>query len=168
MFKVVLICCLLVACGQSKDDFSQPKEAAQAEEVKAPEHHYAVYMDGEYGYQPEVSENQRNDGKVASTLFMVKYLGEKNGKYQLFTKQNEKLMTVMECQKPCEYIKVNHIISGLGVVKTEVMEAAPDSLGRLAFEDAINGQLEQFVKEDSGKQYTVWLQGKNLQRSLVN
>jgi len=125
-------------------------------------------MDDEYGYQPAVSENQLNNGQVASTLFMLKYLGEKNGKYQLFTKQNDNVMTVMECQNPCQFIKLSHIINGMGVVKTEVMEAAPDSIGKMAFDDAINGELQQFVKEDGGKRYTVWLDGKKLNRTAIN
>lgn len=169
MVRYLLICALLVGCGHNKDDFSQPKET-QAQEVSAPlpTHNYAVYLDDEYGYQPALSENQLNNGQVASTLFMLKYLGEKNGKYQLFTKQNDNVMTVMECQNPCQFIKLHHLVNGIGVVKTEVMEAAPDSIGKLAFDDAINGELQQFVKEDGGKRYTVWLDGKKLSRKAIN
>lgn len=168
MVRYLLICALLTACGHSEQAASLAPESKPVAEVTAPAHNYAVYMDDEYGYQPAISENQVNDGQVASTLFMLKYLGEKNGKYQLFTKQNDNVMTVMECQNPCQFIKLHHIVNGMGVVKTEVMEAAPDSIGKLAFDDAINGELQQFVKEDGGKRYTVWLDGKKLSRTAIN
>jgi len=168
MWKVACLCLMLVACGMDKDNFSKNENGPEAGKLAEPEHNYAVYMDGEYGYQPAVSENQTNNGQVAATLFMVKYLGEKNGKYQLFSKQNDHVMAVMECQNPCEFIKLNHIINGMGVVKTEVMEAAPDSLGRIAFEDAIAGKLEPFVKEENGKRYSVWLEDKKMTRTIIH
>lgn len=167
--RYLLICALLAACShneQAAAPVNQTEAVAQAPAV--PTHNYAVYMDDEYGYQPAISENQINNGQVASTLFMLKYLGEKNGKYQLFAKQNDNVMTVMECQNPCQFIKLHHLVNGMGVVKTEVMEAAPDSIGKLAFDDAINGELQQFVKEDGGKRYTVWLDGKRLSRTAIN
>lgn len=160
---------LLAACSHNEQAAAPASQAEPVAEVPpAPTHNYTVYMDDEYGYQPAVSENQLNNGQVATTLFMLKYLGEKNGKYQLFTKQNDNVMTVMECQNPCQFIKLHHLVNGMGVVKTEVMEAAPDSIGKLAFDDAINGELQQFVKEDGGKRYTVWLDGKKLSRTAIN
>jgi len=160
----------LTGCNHQSNDPSASATESVAEDTRpaAPEHNYAVYMDDEYGYQPAISENQVNDGQVATTLIMLKYLGERNGKYQLFTKQNDNVMTVMECQKPCEFIKLHHIVNGMGVVKTEVMEAAPDSIGKLAFDDAINGQLQQFVKEENGKKYTAWLDGKSMKKTYLN
>lgn len=171
MWRVLLVCLLLVGCGQNKDDFSNNDGDAKVpavEEPALPTHYYSVYMDGEYGYQPEISENQAKDGQVGAALIMLRYLGEKNGIYQIFSKQNESLMSVMECKKPCEYIKVHQIVKGLGVVKTEVIQAAPSSIGKLAFDDAMNGQLEQFVKVEGNKKYTVWLDDKkHMQKTLV-
>jgi len=169
--RYFLICALLIGCGHNKDDFSQREGISETSESKlpaAPVHYYSVYLDGEYGYQPEISENQAKDGQVGATLVMLKYLGERNGTYQIFSKENESFMTVMECKKPCEFIKVHHIVKGLGVVKTDVLQAAPNSIGKLAFDDAMSGQLEQFVKVEGNKKYTVWLnEKKHMQKTLV-
>jgi hypothetical protein len=128
--------------------------------VAQPTHNYSLKDGFEYGYEQALSENAEDAGQIATTLVMFKYAGKQDGKHQVYSKTNEYLTTVIECAEPCEFIKISQYIKGNGLSNTERMRAVPGSVGFGVIEDAINGQLEQYVGEKEGKKFTIWFGDK--------
>ncbi|MFM0569130.1 hypothetical protein PQQ88_12455 [Paraburkholderia caledonica] len=108
-----------------------------------PAHNYALEQDGEYGYQPAVSDEERNRGVTTKPLIMVRYRGEKKGMYVLEETDESGAVFRMECQELCQYVKTRVIVGGQ-VLKTATVPNAPESLMHAVFEDAVNGQLQTY------------------------
>jgi hypothetical protein len=151
---LALICVVLV-CGCGQQSTSQPEKAEIVPVEPLPDHYYSMKDGLEYGYEPAVSEDAQKAGQLASTLLMFKFAGERDGVYQIYTKDGYST-TVAECSNPCDFIKIMVFAKDVGHVKTERMRATEGTIVWLAISDAINNKLEQFVNEKNGKKFTVW------------
>ena len=63
----------------------------------------------EYGYEQAISQDAADSGQVATSLLMFKFVGEKDGNYQVFSKNAGDVITLLQCSNPCEYIKYDDI-----------------------------------------------------------
>lgn len=102
--------------------------------------------DGEYGYQPAISEEEANNGVATTALAMVRYQGQKNGVYVLEMHDESGSIFRMECKDPCEYVKTRVIFQGQ-TIKSETVPNAPNSLMHAVFEDAMGGKLTPYKKQ---------------------
>lgn len=162
---------LIVGCSQQNNTStaaSQPaiSDASAASEAVVEKHNYVVKDGLEYGYESELSQNDKDQGKVANTVLMFRFAGEKDGRYQVYIKQGD-LSEVAECEKPCDYIKIMRF-SGNVMIDKEMVSGRNQSIGRMALDDAINGYMEQFVgtpTRGGTKPYHVWFteQGRILE-----
>lgn len=162
----------LAGCGgeQQPVPTSQNSAAPQAPEAAPPavepesqpaappavEHFYSLKDGTEYGYQHAISEEQEKQGQVAEKITMFQFAGEKDGKYQVFTKEKS-VYQVIECDKECKFIKLMTFASGQHV-NTERIAGGNSSIASIVLQDAINGQLEQTVitsKADGSKSH-IW------------
>lgn len=160
---LVLAVFLLAACneGASDDKVKQViQQIAEPETVVVP-HNYSMKDGFEYGYEQGVSQDAANAGQVATTLIMFRFSGQKDGVYQVYSKTNEYVSTIIECATPCEFMKLMTYVKGSGVTATERMRAVPGSIGHSVLEDAMNGHLEQYVGEANGKKFNIWMTEKS-------
>jgi hypothetical protein len=127
--------------------------------TQEPEHYYSMRDGYQYGYEMAVSADDINRGQAAKELLMFKYVGEHNGLYQVFTKVNEMVVSVMECSNPCEFIKTMIFIQG-GKTQIQRMRSVEGTIGNLVLKDAINGNLEQYIAEKKGSKFTIWFDEK--------
>lgn len=111
------------------------------------DHYYAVKDGYTYGY--EVADSNE--------LFLVEYLGQKDGHYQVLTKNGED-RAIFQCKKGCEYITVFEYWKTKFRNKS-MLKADSKKLGYQIMSDAWNGKLEQFRRDDDGA--TLWVDGKN-------
>jgi hypothetical protein len=148
MKKIMLVLLLvsLSACTEDHDSLTQENPAV--------DHYYSLKDGYEYGYKQGLSDADKEQGLMAKALAMFKYSGEKNGVYQVYSKQGS-VVTTVECAKPCEFMKVMVFAEGIGHVSTERMPFTPDTLGWTVITDAQNGQLEQFVGDKNGRKYNI-------------
>lgn len=102
--------------------------------------------DGEYGYQPGISEEEANKGVATKALAMVRYRGEKNGVFMVDVPDESGAIFRMECKDPCEYVKTRVIVEGQ-TIKSQTVPNAPNSLMHAVFEDAMNGKLTPYKKQ---------------------
>lgn len=114
-------------------------------EPPPPSHNYALEEDGEYGYPPAISDEERNQGVTTKPLVMVRYRGEKNGIYVLEEHDDSGAVFRMECEGLCKYVKTKVIVDGR-VIKTATIPNAPASLMHAVFEDAMDGELKPYGK----------------------
>jgi len=148
----MVLASFLAGCGQQEP----PKQAAApAAVVPAPPvktHNYSLKDGYEYGYERAVSAVEQQRGQATSVLIMAKYAGQYEGKYQIYMKPPEQpgSVVVAECSNPCEFMKVMVFFQGEHVT-TERMRTAPGIIGWMILEDAINGELEQYVAEKNGR-----------------
>jgi hypothetical protein len=153
MLRIIMLSLLLVGCGQSVN--SQNDSATADMQAAEESHHYAVYSDGEYGYERAVSEDDKNAGQIASTVMLFKYLGEKDGLYQVMHTESEGVDLVLECENPCKFIRtytlVNHQLG-----RKEMLPATEGTIGYLVMDDAINGRLKRHIFGTEGLQHTMW------------
>jgi hypothetical protein len=110
-----------------------------------PTHNYALEEDGEYGYPPAISDDERSQGITTKPLVMVRYRGEKDGTYVLEETDDSGAVFRMECEGLCKYVKTKVIVDGQ-VIKTATVPNAPESLMHAVFEDAMDGQLKPYSK----------------------
>ena len=130
------------------------KETPKTLEVKLPQHFYALKDSDEYGYEPEISDNQKDAGQVTSPLLMYRFLGEKKGQYQLLQSKGT-MRIVFDCEKPCEFLRVRAFVDGYEVSKDR-MRRVEGSILYYAFEDAMEGKLDQHFIMKKGKKLTLW------------
>lgn len=158
---------------RGKDAHDEPVTQA-SEEVSlplpppAPRHNW-TYRDGnQYGYEQSISDEQRAQGQVATKLLMFRFNGERDGKFQAYAREGE-YASVLECQRPCEYVK-SMVFSGRGkAIRTEHMRAVSGSIASALIEDMRDGDLELYTFEREGKQYSHWFDEKTgVQRIPVN
>ena len=181
-YLCILSLLALAACGQPSAEKTapepaptqqQPTETAEASEVQEPvkvestakEHHYAIKDGMEYGYESAISDDDAKAGQVANKVMMMRYAGEKDGKYQVHAKDGAATM-VIECDKQCDYIKTMMFVDNQ-MMQKEMLKGGNGSLASIALSDAINGQLEPFVEESKGKKYHVWYTEKGKSREEV-
>ena len=138
------------------------EQAAAPEQAAEPKHYYAMTENGEYGYEAGVSEDDQQGGQVAANLIMVKFAGEKDGKFQVFYRDSNvrSAYHVSECENPCRYMKSMTFLNGKHI-KTERATNTEGSLGWAWMSDAINGEMERGTIESkkSGKSF-VWFDEK--------
>lgn len=146
---------------------AEPAKVVPAAPVKT--HNYSLKDGYEYGYEQAISQEERNKGVAANSLMMARFAGQKDGKYQVFTKSrgDSGAIVVAECSNPCEFMKVMSFYQGRHV-STERMRVEPNVIGWMMLEDAINGELQQFVGESEGRKMTVWFdEKKGLTRTVL-
>lgn len=162
LFIVVAFAVAISGCGKQETpvaEASAPAKIMPPAPVK--KHHYSLRDGYEYGYERAISNEDRNKGQAASALTMAKYAGQQDGKYQVYIKNPEApgAIVVAECTNPCEFLKSMVFYQG-SLVSSERMRVAPGVIGWMMLEDAINGELEQFVTEKNNRKGTVWFDEK--------
>lgn len=159
----------LTACNQEPQGaIVVPEQAEIAPEPIKIDHYYSMKDGYEYGYEQAISQDSADAGQVASTLAMFKYSGQKDGVYQTYTKNVSGVITSLQCNNPCDFIKVMTFLNGQHLT-TERLKATEGSIGWTVMADAINGQLEAFVQEKNGKSFSVWFdEEKGLQTTAVD
>ncbi len=156
---------VLLGCGEAKTEAAKPaaqstETVSEAPEAAAPaksDHYYSMRDGDEYGYERAISQDEQNQGQAANQLLMVKYAGQKDGKYQVYV-QDKQTFGVFECSAQCDYIK-SMTFFGKEHIKTERMKGGPESVAGAALTDAINGKLEQAKvakKSDKSKKMHIW------------
>ena len=143
----------------------EDQQQTQAEIAEVPvkvEHHYSLKDGYEYGYEQAISQDAADSGQAASTLLMFKYAGTKDGVYQAYTKEASGAISVLQCNNPCDFLKIMVFYDGEHL-KTERMKATEGTIGWSVISDAINGQLEQYVGENksTGQKLNVWFTEKD-------
>lgn len=128
---------------------SAPAETAKTEAPVAPAeptHNYVMTENGEYGYQPLVSDDERSKGVVTKALIMVKYRGQHDGVYTAEVTSDEGAIYRIECKDPCEFVKTK-VIAGGEVLKSETIPNTPGSMVSVILEDALAGNLQPYNKK---------------------
>lgn len=168
LLLVLLAMFLLVGCNKPAPSSDMPS-VPQTPAVKAPapipvpqkSSHFYTMRDGyEYGYERQLSVNEANSGQAATTLIMLQYAGEKNGKFQVYHEEKG-VFSVFECAEPCEFIKSMVFYNG-HLVKTERMRAT-GTIAEAALMDARGGMLDQAIRaRDSQptKRFNIWFDEK--------
>lgn len=123
--------------------------APETQSPPTPTHHYVLEQDGEYGYQPALSQNDMNDGVIQKPLTMVRYLGENNGRYTAIANAGDGVSMRVSCKNDCAFMKVELIYGGK-IMKTETIQSK-NTLGGGIMDDAIAGELKPFQAEVSSK-----------------
>lgn len=140
-------------------DTLQSKPNAKAPPVK--DHYYSMRDGKEYGYESELSQQDKSKGIGANSLTMVRYAGSRGDKFQAFSYKNG-TYSVLECQIPCEYVKVMTFSNGEHI-QTERMKVSEGIIGWSIMQDAIDGKLEQsiHISQDKKKRSTLWFSEEN-------
>ena len=142
---------VLAACGKGEEPKqlqSSPQSASKdAVAVPAPPsrpaHLYSLEEDGEYGYEPSLSEDERKAGKAASALIMVRYLGVKDGSHTGVMAGGNGATDTFSCKSPCEFIKSKIAINGQ-TIKSETVRNPGNAVISAVMIDAMNGQLKPY------------------------
>lgn len=135
---------------------AEAKEPAttQAAAAVAPLHYYSMQAGDEYGYERDVSDDQKQAGIAASPLVMIRFAGEKKGRYQIFSSSGN-LRTVFDCEKPCDFIRVRTFVDG-DEAAVDHMRRVKGSIAYYAMEDAMQGRLAQHFIMRKGQRLTLW------------
>jgi hypothetical protein len=166
--RAIIFCSVLmlglVGCG-NKDKAGAPPVAAEMPAQLVPpkpviDHYYVMHDGAEYGYESAISDNAKSNGQIAAKLLMLRYAGSRDGKYQVYTTEKG-ITTSMECENPCEYIKVM-VFSNDTHLQTERIRATEGALGWYVMQDAINGKLNQSMWRSNDKKVTknIWFSEK--------
>lgn len=151
----------LVGCGD-KQQPQQAQQEPQKQEAKGVDHYYAMNEDGAYGYERAPSEEDIKQGRLATSLIMVRFVGEKDGKWQA-ANEDGSIVTVFECSKPCEFIKVMafNLEAEGQALNVERIRVQPGIVAYSIMQDAINGKLkDRMGLRKNGKDYSVWFDEK--------
>lgn len=155
------VCAAIVGCGPQDAQKQSSVEAGPNAAIQAPapsvkQNNYSFKDGYEYGYERELSEQEKNNGVGTSPLVILKYAGHHDDKYQVYIKEAavRGAVTVLECSSPCEFIKAMTFYNGQ-MLRKEHLRATPKTIGWLALEDAINGRLEQYVTEKNNRKVTI-------------
>lgn len=150
----------LAACGDSPSPAPAPDPEPTVIPVvpPTPVHRYALQEGLEYGYEKAVSTAEANQGRAASQLVMVKFLGEHNGVLQFHTRSGD-FHVIYECARPCEFIK-ERVFHESRVLRTERYRVTPQSVAAALVADANEGQLKTWRGEHKGKLSELWVDEK--------
>ncbi|WP_158664383.1 hypothetical protein [Cupriavidus metallidurans] len=140
---------VLAACGKAEE----PKAAQSSPQLTSqdavpaappkPTHLYSLEEEGEYGYEPGLSEDERKAGKAASALIMVRYLGVKDGTHTVLMAVGNGATDTFSCKSPCEFIKSRIAVNGQ-VIKSETVRNPGNAVISAVMIDAMNGQLKPY------------------------
>lgn len=163
LMVVMLASGVLFGCGQGEAPRASTPEI-KAEVIPPPvvkKHNYSMVDGYEYGYEKALSQNDINKGQVTAPLLMARYNGQRDGKYQVYTKPEDAPGTtlVLECTTPCEFMKTMIFYQG-ELLSTQRMRAAPGVIGWMMLEDAINGEMERYVGSRDGRPVHLWFDEK--------
>lgn len=122
--------------------------------AEPPLHNFAMRAGDEYGYEPDVSEAQKQSGQVTAPLMMFRFAGERNGMYQIFH-SNGNVRTVVDCEKPCEFVRARTFVNG-HQTRVERVRRAEGSILYYAMDDAIHDRLSQHFSMKKGERLAVW------------
>ncbi|MFC3874855.1 hypothetical protein [Neisseria musculi] len=164
-YLVLLVAVAVAACSQSDTQTPQEEILKQEKQSTIPDHFYSLQDGQEYGYESAISQDQANAGQAASNIIMIRFAGEKDGKYQIYGKENQ-VYSVFECDKNCQFIKSMVFVDNQ-LIRKEMLKGGNDSVASFAFMDAINGKLEKSVEESKGKKYHIWFTEKGKQRTEI-
>lgn len=164
-----MVLCLLAGCSGEKQD-KQPAANSATEAVPVPiarAHNYDFQEGHEYGYTMAPTEDNARAGMAANQVTMIKYAGEKDGRYQLHVSQGS-VLTAIECSYPCEVAKIMIIMDMPGVppstMNIQRVRLNADAVAMLALEDAVKGRLTRYDRDKGGRKHSVWL---DQQRGVV-
>lgn len=174
--KAWLVCSIallsLIGCGDGAENTTQiktstavqpgtPKPKTEAKIPASKDHQYSMRDGKEYGYETELSQQDKANGIGANSLTMVRYAGFRNGKYQAFS-YTDGIYSVLECEYPCEYMKVMTFSKGQHI-HTERMKVYEGVIGWSIMQDAMHGKLEQSIQisQDKKKRNTLWFSEEN-------
>jgi hypothetical protein len=164
MRTIILVCGIAVAlsaCDNSRQTAAATPQAAPAQEspattpvvaVAAPEpppqptHNYVMEQDGEYGYQPGISEDEAKQGTAVEPLLMYRYRGKIGGAYTVEIIGDDDVTYRASCEDPCKFIKIRAIANGQ-TLKTETMANTDGSVINAVIEDAMSGQLKMYPQQ---------------------
>lgn len=122
--------------GCNSEPSAQPPEPPVVYEQIKPTPNFAEFRKGIYYYTSAVSENDKADGKAAGEVLGFRYLGKnEDGEFELAHADFPDLKAT--CADPC---KIIHSTTG------SATEYTPNSVIGAAFEDAMNGFLEEAKK----------------------
>lgn len=135
---IVILAIVVASCGPSK---APTAEAATIEAINTPTfapppHHYDQEDRGIYYYVASISEEEQKKGKVAGEALGFRYLGknEKGEHIIESVSDNGTALGRSYCSEPCRVIRRSSGRIGFN----------PASIIGAAFEDAVNGHLQQF------------------------
>lgn len=151
---------MITGCG----DGAPNKPAAAAAPAPQPslpaQHYYVLEDDGAYGYERAPSEEDIRQGRKATDVIMVRYVGQQDGKWQVALNEND-VFTIFECVHPCEFVKAMVFDGESPAIKVERMRVQPGVLAYHMMADAINGKLtHRMGLQKNGKAYSVWFDEK--------
>ncbi len=142
----------MVGTASKNDDHSaspvasaQPSEPAPVEPPAPPPrpaHNFTIEQDGEYGYEPAVSDDDRKAGTAVKPMIMVRYLGTKEHLTR-FAVVDAGVRTVFTCNDACDIVKSTVYLQG-EQVRQETMRVAPGSIIGAVVDDIENGQLNVY------------------------
>lgn len=159
-----LIMLFLTAC-----DTSQVNNSANQTNLNQQAHYYSLQDGFAYGYEQALSQEDIDKELKANPLIMFKYTGEKDGVYQVYSKDNQlNYITVVECKHPCEFIKVSVHVQGVKKPKVEHVKFTEGTIAWSVLNDAIAGNLEPVTIERNGVKNRIWLNddGQLLQAAI--
>jgi hypothetical protein len=101
--------------------------------------HFVWHKGSAYGYEPELSADDRARGTVTAPLTQVRLLGRDRAGIQLLFQPGGKAIMHLSCEEPCEFV---HLARYDGYGSAAVVRAAPGTIMAIAIEDARNGFLD--------------------------
>lgn len=116
--------------------------------AEAKTHSYVVENEGEYGYQGEVSKNDKDAGVSQAPLIMFQYLGSSEGEFLVSSDEGGQ-RSYISCKMPCKFIKISSIspeyvalVESLkpGASKPKIIPG-DGTIAQAALLDAANGVL---------------------------
>jgi len=129
-----------VATAQDATPVAPAPRNEPAPPPEPPPHNFAIEQDGEYGYEPAVSETERAAGTGVKEMIMVRYMGESGGVRKITSVSNGVLI-VMSCKVPCEVVKQTSFVGGQQI-QQDMMRVAPGTLISEIEDDVDNDQLK--------------------------
>lgn len=136
----VLIAVAVSGCSNEAPVNSTAADLQQTAEVLTPQPRYDDSENGIYFYASSVSEEDKKKGRAVGDVVGFRYLGqESSGRYKIgMTDDAGAVIFRYSCASPCKIIK--NMSSG------ERIPFDNESIIGAAFEDAINGLLEEQTK----------------------
>jgi hypothetical protein len=142
----------MVGMASQKSDHSavpvataQPSEPGPVEPPAPPpppSHHFAIVQDGEYGYEPAISESDRQAGTAVKPMLMVRYLGTKDHVTR-FALVDGAVRTVFSCTDACDIVKSTVYLQG-APMRQDTMRVAPGTIVDAVVNDIKSEQLEVY------------------------
>lgn len=129
----------------------------------AQDHNYVLRDGMEYGYTVALSEDQRQSGQIGEQILAFMYLGSRDGKHQVMIRDGS-LVTVMECEIPCMYVKSMTFLDQdylRDTIKVERFQAQRGSVIAAVMEDVANGRLAIAGSERNGKMHNIWMDARD-------